>query len=92
MLILFLLIRQFRILMQIKELEKEGLPPKEMAAKVGIMPFLVGKYRAQAKPFSTKELREILEAGVTAEEDVKIGKVGDVLSVEMFLIRYSSNR
>lgn len=90
--ILFLLTRQFRILMQIKELEKEGLPPKEMAAKVGIMPFLVGKYRAQAKPFSTKELREILEAGVTAEEDVKIGKVGDVLSVEMFLIRYSSNR
>lgn len=90
--ILFLLTRQFRILMQIKELEKEGLPPKEMAAKVGIMPFLVGKYRAQAKPFSTKELREILEAGVTAEEDVKTGKVGDVLSVEMFLIRYSSNR
>ena len=90
--ILFLLTRQFRILLQIKELEKEGIPPKEMAAKVGIMPFLIGKYRAQAKPFTVKELREILEAGVMAEEDVKTGKVGDVLSVEMFLIRYSSNR
>lgn len=90
--ILFLLTRQFRILLQIKELEKEGMPPKEMASKVGIMPFLIGKYRAQAKPFTVKELREILEAGVTAEEDVKTGKVGDVLSVEMFLIRYSSNR
>lgn len=90
--ILFLLTRQFRILLQIKELEKKGIAPKEMAAKVGIMPFLIGKYRAQAKPFTVKELREILEAGVTAEEDVKTGKVGDVLSVEMFLIRYSSNR
>ncbi|MDD6442538.1 MAG: DNA polymerase III subunit delta [bacterium] len=90
--ILFLLTRQFRILLQIKELEKEGIAPKEMAAKVGIMPFLIGKYRAQAKPFTVKELREILEAGATAEEDVKTGKVGDVLSVEMFLIRYSSNR
>lgn len=90
--ILFLLTRQFRILLKIKELEKEGIAPKEMAAKVGIMPFLIGKYRAQAKPFTVKELREILEAGATAEEDVKTGKVGDVLSVEMFLIRYSSNR
>ena len=90
--ILFLLTRQFRILLQIKELEKEGIAQKEMAAKVGIMPFLIGKYRAQAKPFTTKELREILEAGVTAEEDVKTGKVGDVLSVEMFLVRYSRNR
>ena len=90
--ILFLLTRQFRILLQIKELEKEGIAPKEMAAKVGIMPFLIGKYRAQAKPFATKELREILEAGVTAEEDVKTGKVGDALSVEMFLVRYSRNR
>ena len=90
--ILFLLTRQFRILLQIKELEKEGISPKEMAAKVGIMPFLIGKYRAQAKPFTAKELREILEAGVTAEEDVKTGKVGDVLSVEMFLVRYSRNR
>lgn len=90
--ILFLLTRQFRILLQIKELEKEGTAPKEMASKAGVMPFLIGKYRAQAKPFTVKELREILEAGVTAEEDVKTGKVGDVLSVEMFLIRYSSNR
>ncbi len=88
--ILFLLTRQFRILFQIKSMEKEGIPPKEMAAKAGIMPFLVGKYRAQAKPFSTRELQEILEAGAQAEEDVKTGKIGDSLSVEMFLIRYSS--
>lgn len=88
--ILFLLTRQFRILFQIKSMEKEGIPPKEMAAKAGIMPFLIGKYRAQAKPFSTRELQEILEAGAQAEEDVKTGKIGDSLSVEMFLIRYSS--
>lgn len=87
--ILFLLTRQFRILMQIKELERLNYAPKEMATKVGILPFLVGKYRAQARPFSMEELKEILEAGVTAEEEVKTGKIGDVLSVEMFLIQYS---
>ena len=87
--ILFLLTRQFRILMEVKELESLGYAPKEIASKVGIMPFLVGKYRAQAKTFTRKELRMILEDGMQAEEDVKTGKIGDVLSVEMFLIQYS---
>ena len=87
--ILFLLTRQFRILMEVKELESLGYAPKEIAFKVGIMPFLIGKYRAQAKTFTRKELRMILEDGIQAEEDVKTGKIGDVLSVEMFLIQYS---
>ena len=55
--ILYLLTRQFRILMEVKEMDRTGVPPKEIAAKVGIMPFLVGKYRAQAKAFTRKELR-----------------------------------
>ena len=90
--ILYLLTRRFRILMEVKEMDRTGVPPKEIAAKVGIMPFLVGKYRAQAKAFTRKELRGIVEAGVQTEEDVKTGKMGDILSVELFLVQYSSKR
>ena len=90
--ILYLLTRQFRILMEVKEMDRTGVPPKEIAAKVGSMPFLVGKYRAQAKAFTRKELRGIVEAGVQTEEDVKTGKMGDILSVELFLVQYSSKR
>ena len=39
--ILYLLTRQFRILMEVKEMDRTGVPPKEIAAKVGIMPFLL---------------------------------------------------
>ena len=77
---------------EVKEMDRTGIPPKEIAAKVGIMPFLVGKYRAQAKAFTRKELRGIVEAGVQTEEDVKTGKMGDILSVELFLVQYSSKR
>ena len=90
--ILFLLTRQFRILMEIKELDRLGFGQKELASKVGIMPFLVNKYRAQAKSFKAKELRAIIEDGVQTEENVKTGKMGDVLSVELFLVRYSMKR
>lgn len=87
--ILYLLTRQFRILMEVKELDRLGVPPKEIASKVGIMPFLVNKYKTQARAFSGKELRKIVEAGVETEENVKTGKMGDILSVELFLVRYS---
>ena len=90
--ILYLLTRQFRILMEIKEMENQGVPSKEMASKAGIMPFLVGKYRAQAQAFSAKELRQIVEAGVQTEENVKTGRMGDVLSVELFLVQYSRKK
>lgn len=87
--ILYLLTRQFRILLEIKEMERLGFGPKEMASKAGLMPFIVGKYRAQAKAFKRKELREIVEAGVAAEESVKTGRMGDQLAVELFLAQYS---
>lgn len=90
--ILYLLTRQFRILMEVKELDRLGYGQKELASKVGIMPFLVGKYRAQAKMFSRKELRGIVEAGVQTEENVKTGKMGDALSVELFLVQYSMKK
>ena len=90
--ILYLLTRQFRILMEVKDMEGLGFGQKDIASKVGIMPFLVGKYRAQAKAFSKKELREIVEAGVEAEEMVKTGRMGDALSVELFLVQYSRKK
>lgn len=90
--ILYLLTRQFRILMEVKEMEKLGFGQKDIASKVGIMPFLVGKYRTQAKAFSGTELRTIVEAGVQAEENVKTGKMGDTLSVELFLVQYSRKK
>lgn len=87
--ILYLLTRQFKLLLEVKELERLGYGQKDMASKAGLMPFLVGKYRAQAKAFRRSELRQIVEAGVQTEENVKTGRMGDVLSVELFLVKYS---
>lgn len=87
--ILYLLTRQFKLLLEVKELERLGYGQKDMASKAGLMPFLVGKYRAQAKAFKRSELRQIVEAGVQTEENVKTGRMGDVLSVELFLVKYS---
>ncbi len=87
--ILSLLCREFRLLMEVKEMERLGYGRKDIASRCGINPYFLGKYQAQAKRFRKEELRQIVEAGVQTEENFKMGRMGDVLSVELFLIECS---
>ncbi len=87
--ILFLLARQFNLLLQVRELKKKGCPVKTIGEAVGLPGFVAGKYVSQAAKFSTKALRQAVTDCVEAEEAVKTGKMNDVLSVELLLIRYS---
>ena len=88
--ILFLLVRQFKLLLEVKELDKRGYGKKDIAAMTGIMPFVVGKYQEQAKTFHRRVLREIIEYGVELEESVKTGRLNDTLAVELFIMKYSA--
>lgn len=85
--ILFLLTRQFKQLLEVKEMAGKGYAKNEIASKVGLHPFVVGKYQEQAKSFSAKELRAILEESVELEESVKTGNLTDTLGVELFIIK-----
>lgn len=87
--ILFLLARQFNLLLQVRELKKKGYPVRTIGETVGLPGFVAGKYVSQAAKFSTKSLRQAVTDCVEAEEAVKTGKMNDVLSVELLLIRYS---
>lgn len=90
--ILYLLSRQFRLLMEVKELSKHGYGRKDIAAKAGLHPFVAGKYEEQARAFRMRELRDILEESVDIEERVKTGRLGDVLGVELFIVKHSGDR
>ena len=88
--ILFLLTRQFKLLLEVKDMDQKGYGRKELAEKTGLSPFVVGKYQTQAKAFQSKELRSILEDSVETEECVKTGRLTDILGVELFIVKYSS--
>jgi len=87
--ILFLLARQFNLLMQVKAGKKRGESNQRIAEQTGLRPFLVDKYAAAAARLENKKLRAALEACVEAEECVKTGKLNDVMSVELLIIEYS---
>lgn len=87
--ILFLIARQFNMLLQVKELKGKGYDNKTIGGKVGLPPFIAGKYVAQAAKFRSGDLRKALEACVEAEEAVKTGRMNDVMSIELLIVRYS---
>lgn len=88
--ILFLIARQFNLLLQVKELRGKGYQNKTIGEKVGLSGFIAGKYVTQASRFETSKIREVVEACVAAEEAVKTGKMNDSISVEMLIVQYSS--
>jgi len=88
--ILFLIARQFNLLLQVKELTKKGYQNKAIGERVGLPGFIAGKYVTQASRFRPEDIREALEACVAAEEAIKTGKMNDTMSVELLIIKYSS--
>lgn len=87
--ILFLLARQFNLLMQVKDLQRLGFANGEVAKKTGLSPYIVGKYIKQAKSFKMSWLRNAIEECANAEEEVKTGKMGDTMSIELLIVKFS---
>ncbi len=87
--ILYLLTRQVRLLMQVKEMQDLHFAQKEIASKAGIHPYAAKKYMAQTRYFSKERMREAVEESARLEQDVKTGKLSDTLAVEIFIIELS---
>lgn len=88
--ILYLLARQFKLLLEVKDLCGKGYEKSQIAKTVGLHPFVAGKYIQQCRTFSREELRSIMEEAVNTEEMVKTGRLNDVMSVELFIVKYSA--
>ena len=86
--ILYLLSRHFNILLQINDLGS-GVPKGEIARKVGIPPFSVGRYQSQSRHFSTAKLKEMLEQCVETEYLFKRGRIEDQIGVELLLVQFT---
>ncbi len=90
--ILFLISRQFNLLLQVKELVKKGYPQKLIGEKVGLQSFIAGKYMTQASGFGTAFLKKAVNDCVETDYAVKTGQMTDQLGVELLIVNYSSGQ
>lgn len=88
--ILSLISRQFNLLLQVKELTGKGYPQALIAEKTNLHGFVAGKYMKQSAGFKIPFLKRALEDCAKADHDIKSGKIGERLSVELLIVKYSS--
>ena len=87
--ILFLIARQFNLIMQVKELAAEGHDQSSIGKQTGLQPFVVRNYMTYARKYTTEALREAVEECVSTEAKVKTGIMTDAMSVELLLVKFS---
>lgn len=88
--IFYLLGRQFKLLLQVKSLVQKGYDKAQIAKEAGLHPFVAGKYMQQCRNFKSRELRAVMEESAEIEELVKTGRLGDVMAVELFVVKHST--
>ncbi|SJZ95612.1 DNA polymerase III subunit delta [Garciella nitratireducens] len=88
--ILSMIARQFRILIQCKELKKRGYTPNEIANKLSLMPFIIKKGILQANYFEEKKLCQAIHSILDMDFKIKTGKIDDKLALEMLIYEYTN--
>jgi DNA polymerase-3 subunit delta len=87
--ILFMVERQFNLILQAKDLSARGMNKDQIASTMGVQGFIATKSISQSVNFSVNELKSALEECVHTEELIKKGSLDEKIGLEMLIIRYS---
>jgi len=80
--LLSMIVRQFRILIQVKELSAQGLAISTIARRAGLHPFVAEKAQRQAMNFSMGQLEAVYARLLETDLAIKTGRVQDVLALD----------
>jgi len=84
--LLGMIVRQFRIMIQVKELSGQGLSQQDMATRLKLHPFVVKKTTRQAMNFSMEQLEAIYRKLLETDVAIKTGKMDEVLALDMLVV------
>ncbi len=87
LLILFMLVRHYRLLLQAFCLHDEGMPQKEFNEALGVHPFVARKLRDQAALLSRHILEEALLTLQDADRQIKTGLIEPAQALALILNR-----
>lgn len=85
--ILSLIARQFRIMLQVKEMSLRGYSQKQTASALGLHPYAVKIAAEQGKQFSDKQLGALLLEAKKTDYAIKSGQKDKTLAIEWYLLR-----
>lgn len=87
--ILFLIEKQFRQMILIKDLAAQGVGQTTIAGRVGMPDFAVRKNLSLSRNFRIEQMQQLLSDAANFEEQVKTGKLDERMAVELLMIKYA---
>lgn len=90
--ILYLITRQFDMMLKAKLCMSEGKSDAQAASVMGVQAWAVKKYSQQCKYYSIPELKNIVERCQDTDYRIKTGQTTDGIAVELLIVELSSNK
>ena len=88
--VLSLITRQFRFILETKLLSESGMTNDNIAAKLEIRDFAVKEYLRQSKRFSAEGWKSALKDCLDTDLNIKLGKAAEETAVELLIMKYSA--
>ncbi|HYN89176.1 MAG TPA: DNA polymerase III subunit delta [Ardenticatenaceae bacterium] len=88
----FMLTRQIRILLQVKELSELGSTIAEIRQKLGLHPFVVDKALKQVKKFTLEDLEAAFERLLESDIAMKTGRTEPELALQLLVADLASGK
>lgn len=84
--LIFMIARQFRLLIRAKDLHNKGYADKQISSQLQVHPFVAQKCIKQARNFTLPEISQAMERILAADADIKNGRQEQVLALELLII------
>lgn len=83
--LLGMIIRQFRLLIQVKTLKARGASPRDVAKTLGLHPFPAGKLHSQATYFTVAQLDKVYRHLSETDIDIKTGRIDADVALDLLV-------
>jgi DNA polymerase-3 subunit delta len=83
--LLAMIVRQFRLLIQVKELKAEGVNPQAIAKTLGIHPFPAGKLHNQVNYFTPAQLEAVYRHLLEIDVGIKSGEIEAEVALDLLV-------
>lgn len=89
--LLGMIVRQFRLLIQVQELKAEGASPQDVARALKLHPFPARKLHAQATHFTADQLQKVYRYLSNTDLDIKTGRIKPEVALDLLVAGLASS-